>query len=334
MRSQLYISLLIIIACSCINDTSLQFSTVSSYKTINIFSDSTYFDNIYSIVISENSYYFADYTNSRIVKTNENLDLVTSIGGYGEGPNEFKGLTEMYLYDDRLYAIDDGNVRINVYKYDDWLRSVKLPTYGAILQNFYVDEKDSVIIYSRLGKTTNIISMDLLGNNVITKKINEVSYWDKQRKVKAASHILKTINDNLIVIPLDEPVIFVYNPDWKLVRKLTLDNIPILSKPISMMAAEYHTLAHNTTNILFYDVCIDNNNLYILTRSIVSNQDSEFNILMKLRLFSDSIVYDKSYKLVSENRGAWYNAIAVRNDTLVAFESATSEIQLFSLIEE
>ena len=325
----------VILFFSCKENSNRDPVIITPINSINVFGDSTYFSSIFSIETGANSYYFSDYTNSRIVKTNKNLNYLLSLGSHGEGPNEFNGTAEFLLIDSNLYAFDAGNLRMNIYNNDKWIRAIKVPTYGPFMERFYVNEHDSLIAYARLGGSTNIIKMDLNGQLIEIDRMQYNSYWNKQRKVKSAAHIIETSNNRILLIPLDEPTIFVYNTNWVLVNKIMLDDIFILNDPISNLQSVYHTLAHNTTSIIFYDAYMDEgDNLYLLTYCINSKKEKEFNILMKFSTSSDSITYDHSYKLTSENNGDWYNAIAVSNDTLVAFEYSTSEIQLFSLIEE
>ncbi len=306
--------------------------TIIPFETIDRFSDTTYFNNIGSIQISNNYYYFSDYSNSRIVKTNNDLTSAQSIGGYGEGPNEFKGVSEIFITNDNLYAFDDGNGRVHVYLNDMWVRSIKVPTYGPFLDRFIVDVNDSIIVYAIQGQSTNIIIMDLVGKIVNQEYIQESSQWDNQTFVRSSAHILKTKARDFIVIPLDQPKLFIYNNNWILKRVVNLENYPILSDQLSIMRLEYPKLSYNTTIILFDDAYLDEkNNLYLLTYDINSNQDKEFNIIMKFVVEDDSIIYQHSYKLISENKGGWYSAFAVYNDTLVAAENSTSEIQLFNL---
>jgi len=325
---------ILFICLSCNKDTNKTLKKITTFKSIDKFSDSTYFSYITSILADHEYYYFSDMTNSRIVITNKKLEVKIGIGSYGEGPNEFVGAAEIFKSGNWIYAFDDGNRRLHFYENNKWIKAITPPTYGPYLERFSVDNQDTIIIYSSQGKSTNIIVMDMDGQNIIKHSITTESYWNKQRKIKASSHVLSTNDNYYLVIPLDEPIILVYDSLWKLYNSVNLANNPILERPISSIRAKYFSLPPNTTCILFDDVFLDEKGyLYLLTYCINDKQDKEFNIVMKYAVTPDSISYCHSYKLESPNMGEWYNSIAVYNDTMVAFEHQHSEIHLFSLID-
>lgn len=310
-------------------------NTISIYptKVINRFSDSTYFSNVTSITATDNAYFFSDMKNSRIVKTNHKLEVINSIGRFGEGPDEFVEAAEIYTNNNELYVFDEGNIRINYYKNDIWVNRTKVPYFGPFLERFYIED-DSLIVNSSKNESSFIYKFNFQGEIVDEYYFKEPSLWDNQTMIRAASHLFRDLNYHTIAIPINEPIVLMIDSSWNYHLSFSLANNPALRAQIIYMKNEYFKLAYNTTSILFEDACLDdNNNLFLLSYHLDYLNERHYNIVLRYKIYDNNIHYLKSYKLLNNSGGDWYNSFVVKNDTLVAFEYQNCEIHQFLLPE-
>lgn len=325
----MFVVLAIVSGCNVV-DSNIGEIDIFAYKTMNKFGDSTYFSDIASVQAYGNSFYFSDYVNSRIVKTDKDLNFIKSIGHYGEGPGEFIGASELFIRGPNLYVFDDGNNKLHLLKNDEWIKSIKIPSYGPFLERFFVSNEEHVF-YSFFDYLSHIYIIDTIGNVLADNVINRESFWNNEELVRSSCHLFETGDSTYLVIPIDEPVIYLYNKNDNIVSQNDISEISLLKEPISVLRDENLISSKNTINILFYDAYFDNGSLYLLNLSILNKEEKCFNSILKFNVNEKTIDFVNSYRLHSNSNGSWYNSIAVCNDTLVAFEFQTSEIQLFHL---
>ena len=89
-------------------------------STVMRFEDHQY-DRIFDLELDARGYvYVADYDARRIRGFSPSGESTWSVGGEGAAPSEFKWLMDITLYKtDSLYALDYGNMKINVYTLQD-----------------------------------------------------------------------------------------------------------------------------------------------------------------------------------------------------------------------
>ena len=89
-------------------------------STVMRFEDHQY-DRVFDLELdARGRVYIADYDARRIRGFSRSGESTWSIGGEGSAPAEFKRLRDLSLYEtDSLYALDSGNMKINVYALGD-----------------------------------------------------------------------------------------------------------------------------------------------------------------------------------------------------------------------
>ena len=99
------------------NKKTIDIETIvfSPLKKIGQINDSTFLSLVLNITENNGFVYFSDSKNNRIVCVDSNYRLVQCFGASGRGPSEFNFTGGTMVNNNKLYAIDENNKRINIF---------------------------------------------------------------------------------------------------------------------------------------------------------------------------------------------------------------------------
>src|SRR5690606_13989531 len=148
----------------CDKEKDESFQLLNPLESIEQLSDSSFMSNGSRLSYYDGLIYLCDYNNSRIVCMDTSFKVIRTMGRNGRGPGEFQGIVSLAIINDTIYALDDGNRRINVFTIKgNYLGDVAIPPIGFLSTRFTVDKEGYFYISSPSDKSFPITKFDRSG---------------------------------------------------------------------------------------------------------------------------------------------------------------------------
>ncbi len=300
-------------------------------KQITEFKDSTFFSDSYGIKFYSDKLYITDFDNGNIWVTDDNLNLLSTVGRYGEGPGEMTYCSKIDISRNYIFAADDGNRKINIYDINNgtYHNSIKYYYSGYSIDTRFAVSKDNFIFIS---KPSRIYSFDFSGKLINEFKLKIKSYWDKEQQVSGNRHVFIYKEKYLILVTENEPLIEIYTLSGRLINKFDLSGIEYLTNVLDYIS-NGNKPTHSSYSVIFKDAYLVDNFLYILYFDITKDGKKSLGKVMELEISEESYKLKNIYHLYTNEKVGWYDSFCVSDDRskLFAFEGVSYEIQIFDL---
>jgi hypothetical protein len=218
--------------------------------------------------------YVVDQREHQVVVLDGKLELVGTIGRFGQGPGEFNypaGIA--FDGDDRMYVCDVGNCRVQIldknrgfvsyfkWRFDDYQPDICVDSKGRIFLNQPTLE-DLIVVVNRNGEVVGSFGRKVPSKNPVRRKFcNYV-------------RMAMDMDDNLFCVFLESPVLRKYRRDFQLEFEKRFDQVPEI-KEATRLWREQKELRKNPRIHLFKQyftgVSCRGSEVYIGLRSTKSN---------------------------------------------------------------
>ena len=304
---------------------NIKFTHLDKTDSIEQLSDSTYFSDVRSIVCDENYIYFSDYNRNQIFKLDDDLTLVKTFGGLGDGPGEFKGASKISIDKDTLFVVNDFKRSINLFsKSGNYLKFLSLSNHLSNPEtslNFIAKNSN---LY--MSNTMDSSSLSVIYHSEKLKLFGNVFQFknEKQRMIRNGRHLFKS-KDVTIAISDNLPIIEIYGNDLELKRSYDYSkDLSFVKDGLDIIKSK--NVEENSYYEIVGDACFNDNKLYLLLysyddpKTVICNKVSVFN------LEGDELYLEKTIVL---DEDSWYSSIGVNNNSLIAFNISTSILEKY-----
>lgn len=290
-------------------------------KSISALSDSSFFSVLPSLIWCNTRLLCSESNRSQVFVMNEELDLISVIGGIGRGPEEMSGIDYFCVYKDTIIIKDPGNDRMQFFNFKGnhlgYIKGIDT-TPARYLRKFVYEngmfvttaKNDSaIIIYNaKTGKTT---------------KFGERYHFNSeiQNRIRNDRYIFKK-GDTIISVSDNQPFIEDYDFKGNLLNTYDYSNIDLIKKELLEISKQ--KLSERSYSVLIADCDIYEDNIFLLINSHKDGFCS--NIVLRF-------IYNKNIKLCNIYRlkDDIYRSIVFNGTFLYAFSNTTGELQRFRL---
>jgi hypothetical protein len=254
----------------------------------------------YTLHCAESGLIAVDFLTDRIhVLDYETLEMKHIFGQSGAGPGELQEAVHAASDKKRLFVLDSGNQRINVYKKEEWVFEKAIPLELLFGTRFGITDDGFIFAASYHGdnpllrmKTNDNSSKEFFGDWIVP-----------ERRTRNEFNVLPYQN-RIIAISKTEPVVQFFDSSGTLLSESILDNDPTYSESLNFINSFYQSQENQfATVILFNDAAIWKNYLLIhfYTRP---GGNFEFNNFMVYKIVEDGLEKAAAFKTeVPEGRG-------------------------------
>ncbi len=326
-----FLIVIILISCENSNVSTIKYRNI---KSISILSDSSFLSNSIPQILSKDGFiYISDNNNDRVLKMNRKLDIVKTFGVSGRGPGEFKGPQGVFIKDDSIYVYDEGGVRFNVYDTEgNYSRCFSLSESKRIGERFLV--LDSVLYVNTPFETSPLAAYDLNGKLLFRFGTILPGFNDHER-IGRNFRMITEHKNKLLCVSVSEPVIEIYNKEGVLLNNYDLANNKYLVNRLNQINNDYKQSRNSgrvTTCILFNDIIVDNNNIYLQ----FFEPDPEFTVkaekLLKFKIVNNKMFFESIIE-IDEGNGElnYFRRLTILDDKLIAFNGMTRNLNIFQM---
>jgi len=266
---------------ACSKNDTLTVQTLQPASTLQVLSDSTYLSSVFSIDYSSGSYFLNDISNRRLLRLDENLNLINTIGKSGLGPGEFVSPVQFAVWKDTVYSFGGSNrYALQVFTSDgDFIRSFSTPIWT--MHRFSIS--NNRVFLASNTRPAPIMVANLSGDslNAFGRRIAE----ERERIDRNARHIGIDSEGNIISTLVSEPFIEKYSPEGELIELFDLTSVTELNNVWSRVAEQKSKLKQGPAApvsviiMLFPDAYVKDDHLYLLYSS-GEDSSSEANVLV------------------------------------------------------
>jgi len=316
------------------NSINLETISLSPYKKIEQINDTTFLSLIMNITENKGLVYFSDLKNNRIVCVDSNYKLVHIFGSPGRGPAEFNFPGGAFVHNNKLYAVDEGNNRINIFdltgKYINNIKGI-IPFKGRFIIN------DSMYFGSSLSRDSPPIFKAYLNGELVQRFGNVNRILNNINTKRLKNYFLESWKDQIIAIVDSDPVIERYTIDGKLVSTYDYSNIDYIASYINLTKLEdkKNRAAGELigTHMFCLNSYIQGDKLFLLLAGRdKQNNKQEMNRILMLDVGKEKIVPIKILELKNNNgKQVGYYSFCVSGDKLIAYDCYSYEIHEFSI---
>ena len=301
---------------------------ISPVKKIAEINDSTFLSLVMNISEKDGIIYFTDNKNNRIVCVDENYNLVKCFGTTGKGPADFNFPGKVEFDNNLMYVMDEDNMKINVYDLSaKFIENITgtIPRFGSFIVN------DSVYFGSK-DDYNNPLFMASLEGKMIKEFGNNNRTVENVNQNMPKNYLLEKWQNQLVAICESDPVIERYTMDGELLDLYDYSNLKYWEPVIAFIEKKQKEdliAGIKGTSMFCLDSYINVDKLYLLIIGYdKTNNMTEANRILILSLTKDKIVPEKILSLDNE---AWYYAICVAGNKLIAFDNIACEIHEYRL---
>ncbi|MCC5906906.1 MAG: hypothetical protein JJU13_11900 [Balneolaceae bacterium] len=214
----------------------------------------------YTLHCAESGLIAVDFISDRIhVFDYETLEMKHIFGQSGAGPGELQQPVHAASDKKRLFVLDSGNQRMNVYEKEEWLFETAIPLEHVFGTRFEITDDGFILAASYHGdkpllklKTDGGSSAELFGDWIVP-----------ERRTRNEFHLLPYQN-KIIAVSKTEPVVQLFDDNGMFLFESILDNEPLYAESLDFINSFYQNPANEfSTVVLFNDAAIWGNYLLI-----------------------------------------------------------------------
>lgn len=175
----------------------------------------------------QNNIYICDYKLNSILKYSKEGKFISQIGHKGQGPGEFNGQHVFCYNNGRLFVIDQGNRRIQIFdKEGQYLSSFMTPNIAEAIAHKDGKIYSYLAIGPDVGRNSALIS--IIDDND-GKKLGQfgeyIEFVNKRINWMGSSCLLKIYNDKLYVLFRYYPKLNIYDLDGKIINSYNFEKV-------------------------------------------------------------------------------------------------------------
>lgn len=258
------VSLLVIYSCKH-HDVVITENILSSIKSIDKLSDSSYILSAQSMLLNDNKLFFLDERRSQIIVLDNELNLLTTIGRGGKGPNEFIPSSFTVIGKDTVVVNDSGNNRLQLYHSSgNHIRSISLRDISARLINgFHYNNR--VLTATSIGNKAIIMYRfnEAYLPNMVKEFGERYKFNSEIQNGIRNDRYLHKYNGKTIAISDNQPFIELYDIDGNILTRYDYSNIEIIENQLKYIKNKGQTNEKSYMRLVHHTY-IFNDNLYIL----------------------------------------------------------------------
>lgn len=325
---------IVVIISSCDKEKDESFHVLNPLMSINQLSDSSFTSNGSRLSYYDGLIYLCDYNNSRIVCMDTSFKVIRTMGRNGRGPGEFQGVVSLEIINDTIYALDDGNRRINVFTIKgNYVGDVAIPPIGFLSTRFAIDKDGYFYLSSASDKSFPITKFDPSGK-VIKKFGNWISpeLPHRQRMAINSRHLIIIKDSVLASFNESEPIIEFYSLEGNFISRIDLSENQFLQKRLQYVRDEKKKSGANleSTYILFVDAYITDDSIYLLY--IDQNKENKPECYKILTFnYNDQTPYYKTLILNNPRGEGWFSTFCVSPKNIFAYDAQKDELLKYML---
>lgn len=260
-----YIAFLLLFACS--SQPAKQDSTniVTTVPILEEPGDGSFFSQVTQVLVYNDDFYFADFPNSRLLVNDSDFKFKRQIGAAGQGPGEFSGLYSFFVNRSGIFAYDDGGKKIARLDFDGTPgKIIRMPTGSSVSTRFCVIGNH--IYLSIMKRMHPITVLDFEGN--VVNGFGHFYGTEKEKYARSARHLFTVQHKKkrlLLSLLETEPVLEIFQPDGKLVKKIDLSQNQYVRDRYEYIKEKYAKMGRKkSTYMLFENAYISQNRLFCL----------------------------------------------------------------------
>lgn len=326
----LFISLILFLLSSCKakNENEQRILSITKKLSIEGYNNEGFFSNVSCIDFLDHSIYFSDYGNSELYKySKKNFKLEEVIGGAGEGPGEFDGMS-FFCFDERknIYLENDYKRSIEIYDNNKYIRTSLLPGKYANLRyryRFFVNEEKLYSTHS--SSLSPLLEINLINDSIKAGGKPFKFEYEAQNRMRNNNHVFK-FKENIIAVSDNMPIVRFYDFDFKLKKEVSLEGYPEVKKTMNYIHLQELEMDDSSFYVLIQDAYLFSDKLYLLISSYEPYSNNKI-IVFNVKEEGD-LIYDKTLYLDQKSD---YKSIASDNEILAAFNTETTFVDIFDL---
>ncbi len=325
MKKIIYLGVLLTFVFLSCNNEKEGLPTQKLKKDISIkeFSDSTFFSDIRSLFFYKDKFFASDYKRDNIFILDKNLKLEKTIGNKGRGPGELLGASQLFLYQDSIFIINDQRRTIDVFGYNNHLKTIKMPLgvdlHSAVAFSVYNDK----ILLSNCDSISSIASLSLKSDSVVQFGKLKQFRTPKETRIKNERHI-SVMGDRIIAIPDCQPNIEVYDMEGKLLLDYEFGDIELIKNLLRFTKSKKQAI--NSYYLITEYSYVYENKIFILTTSVDENDRMKSNTIIQFEMVDDKI----SPKKIFDLGNGWFNSFCVTGEKILTFNASNPELILYN----
>lgn len=314
----LFLYLLLSLGTNCMGESTI--IDLYPIASVDQLPDSSFISTISSMIKTTNRYYFADYKNNRVISLNKNLMDLLTVGVQGKGPGEFLGISQLYFENERLWAIDDGGRRVNIYNSKlEFQSSFHIP--NQVSTRFFMKDNNCYLSTPFEKKPISVFNKD-------RKLINKFGKWYNGKKFNRNERHLIINNNMIIAVLLTKPIVEIYSLDGVFQYDINFQDNEFVKSRLDYSNKYYKK--NNGSRVIvkmFSDAYVENEILYLL---LITDADEKIrsNTVLSIPVDKINIKKVKAYKL---NEGIWIKSIMIDNNKLFGFDHETGRILIYDI---
>jgi hypothetical protein len=295
------------------------------FLTVEELSDSTFFKDVYNIIHDAKHVYASDTYNGRVLKFDLEMNYLGSIGARGQGPGEFSSLDGIVCLNDTLYALNCNTGELNIFTTDgNFVKRAHKESIMTVSERYCMDESKFIYVCSCLD-TFPLVKYDADMNRQFGFGTR---LGDDDEKISANMYKLHLLGENILSVKEDEPLLTLYDRQGGMLLSRYVDNQVFSSRLLFKKQEQERDPANRKkTYVLFKDIVISGNEIYLLYTHHDSNNRPYCNRIAKLVFENSDFHFIDAYQLPE----VWYTSICIVGNRLVCYCSTKQEFQIYEI---
>lgn len=307
----LFLLLIYFLQGSCQKKNEVLWVEATPVRSVSEFSDTVFFKWIADIEHLDNQWVFLDKGTGKALITNQDFELINSVGASGPGPTEIRGATNVSVSGEKLFVYDYTGGKINIYD----RKGHFIDSKGAkpFLSEFVVD---SLYIY--------MCSNEDIDSPIEVLKIDNDSIYNRFGKeaIKKLNfppqHIIEVQDFLVSVFAYNKPLIDVYDKSGTHLRRNDLSSDPVLAPWLDELNLE-DILSSGTTNqtqawTMFFDVYSVNEYLYAMPPPFIIEDKGKTSFVIEFVIGDDGKIETERYIELKTESGSSLSCFAISKD--------------------
>ncbi|PIF06705.1 MAG: hypothetical protein CSA36_00485 [Draconibacterium sp.] len=290
---------------------------------INQLSDSSFFFDIRSVFFYKNKFFISDYNRDNILILNRKLKLEKTLGNKGKGPGELLGASHLFIYQDHIFIINDGKKTIEVFGFNDYLRTINIPQSISLSSDIRFCLQEGKVLLTNFHLTSSICALSLGSDSILWFGNLKKFETQKETRIKNKRH-LHVMGDRIISIPDCQSKIEIYNMSGEILLDYEFQNIDLVNQLLKFTEKQKQDI--NSYYQLFPDSYIFENKLFILTLSVGENDRLQCNKIIQFEMINNTILPKRIFHLGN----GWFGPICVTGENILAYNQTNAELTLYN----
>ena len=296
-------------------------------KSIERLSDSTYLSDVVSnMVYYNNTLFFSDCSNSRIVNLDSNYRVIRIYGSPGRGPGEFLTPDQFAIVKDSLYVFDHSTKKILIFDMiGKFSREFNLNRYPEVYSRLAISKFGKIYVSTPLLDYP-ITVFDRNGNilyGIGSKCNNKLAFY---KKMASISHLLIYKDSFLLSVRASSAEIDVYDLEGLYIKKIDLSNLDIVKDLLKFFN---ETKRQDGIPSIFTDVSLYDDKLFLKTAS-ANDGTYNSNIIIECKLNQLDIKPVTSFTITSKGGGTGMLLyFGAKSKEIIGFNQSTQSLDIF-----